>query len=151
MRKGKKTVQRTIGVCMAAFLLLPLNVQASESGSAKDVLQQAGIASMIDVSLSEEEYIAAAQEAQGASWGYTNIGIANVESGNLNVRAEASTSGKVVGKMPKGSACEVLEVFSDIGWAHIKSGEVDGYVSTEFLLMGPGPGCGPTIWCGLWW
>lgn len=39
--------------------------------------------------------------------------------------------------MPKGSACEVLENFPDIGWAHIKSGEVEGYVSTEFLLMGP--------------
>lgn len=33
------------------------------------------------------EYIQIAQDAQGASWGYTNIGVANVESGNLNVRA----------------------------------------------------------------
>ena len=60
-----------------------------------------------------------------------------MESGNLNVRAEASISGKLVGKMPKGSACEGLEVLPEIGWAHIQSGEVDGYVSTEFLLMGP--------------
>lgn len=137
MQKRKKIMRRTVSACLAACLLLPMNVQASESGGTKDVLQQAGIASMMDVSLTEEEYIAAAQQAQGASWGYTNIGIANVETGNLNVRAEASTGGKLVGKMPKGSACEVLEVFSDIGWAHIKSGEVDGYVSTEFLLMGP--------------
>lgn len=137
MRRGKRIVQRTIGVCLAACLLLPMNAQAAENNGTKDVLQQAGIASMIDVSLTEEEYIAAAQEAQGASWGYTNIGIAEVESGNLNVRAEASTSGKLVGKMPKGSACEVLEEYPEIGWAHIKSGEVDGYVSTEFLLMGP--------------
>ena len=137
MTGRKKIALKTISVWTAACLLLPMSVQAAQDGGAKGVLQQAGIASMMDVSLSEEEYIAAAQEAQGASWGYTNIGIAEVESGNLNVRAEASTNGKVVGKMPKGSACEVLENFPDIGWAHIKSGEVEGYVSTEFLLMGP--------------
>ncbi|MDE7224298.1 MAG: SH3 domain-containing protein, partial [Acetatifactor sp.] len=137
MTKGKNIARRVIGTCLAACLLLPMEAEAAENSNTKGVLQQAGIASMIDVSLTEEEYIAVAQEAQGASWGYTNIGIAEVESGNLNVRAEASTSGKLVGKMPKGSACEVLEVLPEIGWAHIKSGEVDGYVSTEFLLMGP--------------
>lgn len=137
MKRGKNLALKTISTCVSACLLLPLNVQAAENSGAKGVLQQAGIASVMDVSLTEEEYIAAAQEAQGASWGYTNIGIAEVESGNLNVRGEASTSGKVVGKMPKGSACEVLEIFPEIGWAHIKSGEVEGYVSTEFLLMGP--------------
>ena len=137
MKRGKNIALKTISTCVAACLLLPLDAQAAENGGAKGVLQQAGIASVMDVSLTEEEYIEAAQEAQGASWGYTNIGIAEVESGNLNVRAEATTSGKVVGKMPKGSACEVLENFPEIGWAHIKSGEVEGYVSTEFLLMGP--------------
>ncbi|MDE5893121.1 MAG: C40 family peptidase [Acetatifactor sp.] len=137
MTRGKNITLRIAGTCLAACMLLSMEAEAAESGGAKDVLQQAGIASMMDVSLTEEEYIAVAQEAQGASWGYTNIGIAEVESGNLNVRAEASTSGKLVGKMPKGSACEVLEVLPEIGWAHIQSGEVDGYVSTEFLLTGP--------------
>jgi cell wall-associated NlpC family hydrolase len=59
-----------------------------------------------------------------------------VESGNLNVREEPSTSGKLVGKLPKNAACEVLEQTED-GWAHIQSGEVEGYVSLEFLLTGP--------------
>lgn len=137
MTRGKNITLRIAGTCLTACMLLSMEAEAAESGGARDVLQQAGIASMMDVSLTEEEYIAVAQEAQGASWGYTNIGIAEVESGNLNVRAEASISGKLVGKMPKGSACEVLEVLPEIGWAHIQSGEVDGYVSTEFLLMGP--------------
>ena len=102
---------------MAACILLhPMNTYAAENGYVGDVLQQAGIASLIEINLTQEEYVLKAQEAQGAAWGYTNIGIANVESGNLNVRAEASKSGKVVGKMPKNAACEILEVMKDTGW-----------------------------------
>lgn len=115
-------------LCMA---LTPLPVYAEESG----ILQAAGVASVLETKLSTEEYIELGQQAQGAAWGYTNIGIANVESGNLNVRETPSTDGKMVGKMPKDSACEVLETAD--GWAHIKSGEVEGYVSTDYLLMGP--------------
>lgn len=103
--------------------------------SAEGILPGAGIASVLETDLSEEEYIKIAEDAKGALWGYTNIGIANVESGNLNVRAVPSTDGKLVGKLPKDAACEVLE--SADGWAHIKSGEVDGYVSMDFLLTGP--------------
>lgn len=99
------------------------------------VLQAAGVSSILETSLTVEEYIQAAEEAQGAMWGYTNLGLANVEEGNLNVRAEASTSAKLVGKMPKDAACEILD--DDGEWAHIKSGEVEGYVSMEFLLTGP--------------
>lgn len=100
-------------------------------------LQQAGFVSLVDLEMSDDDYIQTAQEAEGAYWGYTNIGIVQVESGNLNVRAEASTSGKLVGKMTNGAACEVLEVYEEEGWAHIVSGEVEGYVSTDYLLMGP--------------
>ncbi len=124
---------------MSASLVLCLAMepmQASAAEGINSVLQPAGVGSMLaNATLTEEEYVAIAEEAKGAQWGYTNIGIANVESGNLNVRAEASTSGKLVGKMPKDAACEVLDV--NDGWAQIKSGEVEGYVSTEFLLIGP--------------
>ena len=123
-----------LATCM---LMQPMSASATEPQSVKDVLQQAGIATYFDMNLTQEEYVAKAREAEGASWGYTNIGIANQESGNLNVRAEASTNGKLVGKMPKAAACEVLDIDKENGWAHIKSGEVEGYVSAEFLLVGP--------------
>lgn len=137
-RNDKRGVIQLAGFGLVTCMLIqPMNVYASETQSIKTVLQQAGIASYFDVNLTQEEYLAKAKEAEGASWGYTNIGIANVESGNLNVRAEASTKGKLVGKMPKDAACEVLDMDKENGWAHIKSGEVEGYVSTEFLLVGP--------------
>ncbi len=72
------------------------------------------------------------EEAQ-TYWGYTNLGIANV-SNHLNIREEPSESGKLVGKLSKDAACEILDV-SD-GWAHIKSGKVEGYCSTDYLFMG---------------
>lgn len=65
--------------------------------------------------------------------GYKNLGIANVTD-HLNVRKEANEESDLVGKMTKNAACEIQEV--DGAWAHIKSGKVDGYVSTEFLLTG---------------
>ncbi|MBO5335532.1 MAG: C40 family peptidase [Lachnospiraceae bacterium] len=110
---------------------MPMQASAAEGG----VLPSAGVASIFETNLSEEEYLKIAEDAQGALWGYTNIGVANVESGNLNVRAFPSTDGKLVGKMPKDAACEVVETAD--GWAHIKSGEVEGYVSMDFLLTGP--------------
>ena len=67
-------------------------------------------------------------------WGYKNLGIAHVDN-HLNVREEASETGKLIGKLPKDAACEILEIDDD-GWAHIKSGKVDGYCSTEYLYMG---------------
>ncbi len=122
-----------LAVCQTAGLALqPMTVSAAEGGS---ILQGAGVASIMDISKTQEEYLASAQQAQGALWGYTNIGIAQVESGNLNVREAPSTDAKLVGKLPKNAACEVLETAD--GWAHIRSGEVDGYVSLEFLLVGP--------------
>lgn len=120
----------SVGIA-CGMLLEPVQVFATETTA----LQSAGVAAFLEDSLSTEEYIALAKEAVGASWGYTNIGIANVESGNLNVREAPSTSGKLVGKMPANSACEVLDEAD--GWAHISSGEVEGYVSLDYLLTGP--------------
>ncbi|MCI5920413.1 MAG: NlpC/P60 family protein [Roseburia sp.] len=65
--------------------------------------------------------------------GYTNLGIASVE-GNLNVREQATTDSDIVGKMQGDAACEILEV--DGEWTKISSGNVTGYVSSEFLLTG---------------
>lgn len=130
-----KRYGKIIGVMSAGLMLAlcahPLHVSASEN-----IMPAAGVATLRNTQLSVEEYIELAAEAKEASWGYTNIGIANVSSGNLNVRKAPSLQGKLVGKMPKNSACEILETTED-GWAHITSGEVEGYVSMEYLLTGP--------------
>lgn len=66
-------------------------------------------------------------------WGYTNLGIAHVDN-HLNIRQEPGEDGKLVGKLPKDAACEILEIEND--WARIKSGKVEGYCNTDYLYMG---------------
>ncbi len=128
-----------LGLCVACVFIagtkFSMDVNAAEQVKVNDVTPSAGAASLVSMSWDEEECLAIAEESEGAFWGYTNLGIANVESGNLNVRAIPGTDGKLVGKMPKGAACEILEVTED-GWAHIISGEVEGYVSTDYLYIG---------------
>ena len=92
-----------------------------------------GAAAVIEEKKTEEEYAKAYEEAKNANWGYTNLGIANVDN-NLNIRSIPAEDGKLVGKLPKNAACEILD--SDVTWAHIKSGNVEGYVSCEFLWTG---------------
>lgn len=101
-----------------------------------DILSASSVGSgeILECTKTEQEYAEAYEKAKNANWGYTNLGIANVESGNLNIRAAAAEDGKLLGKLPKNAACEVLD--SDDTWAHIKSGEVEGYVSQEYLLTG---------------
>lgn len=126
---------RKLAVVIAAALFVGLAAEPIQAAAAEGgVLQASGVAAILETTMSAQEYIQVAEDAKGASWGYTNIGVANVSSGNLNVRSIPSTSGKLVGKMPKNSVCEVLEI--EDGWAHIQSGEVDGYVSMDYLLTG---------------
>lgn len=107
----------------------------ADDTSLQDILGGGAIGSgaIIETTKTEQEYAEAYEKAKNANWGYTNLGIAHVDN-NLNVRAVAAEDGKLVGKLPKDAACEVLD--DDGTWAHIKSGKVEGYVSLEYLLTG---------------
>lgn len=65
--------------------------------------------------------------------GYTNLGIANVET-NLNIRETPDEAGELAGKLPKNAGCEILTQEGE--WYQIQSGEVTGYVKGEYLLTG---------------
>lgn len=99
----------------------------------ESIAQPVGAAALLEKEKTPEEYIAAADEAQGALWGYTNLGISNVDN-NLNIRQTPADDGKLVGKLPKNAACEIIK--NEGEWTLIKSGKVEGYVKSEFLLNG---------------
>ena len=103
------------GVCMLSALMLltePMATYAAEltdtQAAQSEQLLTAGIGDLFSSTLTEEEYLEIAKAAQGACWGYTHLGICNVQENNLNIRQEANESGKLVGKLPKNAACEIV-------------------------------------------
>lgn len=94
--------------------------------------EEAVIVTKEEMEVVEEETMTA-QVQQQDYWGYTNLGIANVDN-HLNIRQEPSETGKLIGKLSKNAACEILS--TEDGWAHIKSGKVDGYCKEEYLFTG---------------
>lgn len=132
--------------------VLTLIISATASAGSTKMLQNkvAGIASVLEendevtatteaatettetTSAKETQEITVEEEAQDL-WGYTNLGIAKVDN-HLNVRETGDENGKLVGKMSKNTACEILSI--DGNWANVKSGKVTGYVNTDFLYLG---------------
>lgn len=65
---------------------------------------------------------------------WQNYLMSTVTDDNLNVRAEANQESDVVGKLRKGDLATIVEKGSD--WTKITSGNVSGYVSNQFAVMG---------------
>lgn len=86
-----------------------------------------------DAKEDEDTQKKATEEKAEKFCGYTNLGLANVDN-YLNVREKPDESSDLVGKMPAGAGCEVLD--KEEGWYQIKSGKVSGYVSADYLLTG---------------
>lgn len=97
----------------------------AQDGETQEDIQEGEPAAQADTEPVEEE--------PQNHWGYTNLGIAHVDN-HLNIRQEPGEDGKLVGKLPKDAACEILDI--ENGWAHIKSGKVEGYCSTDYLYTG---------------
>ncbi|MBQ8814442.1 MAG: C40 family peptidase [Lachnospiraceae bacterium] len=64
---------------------------------------------------------------------YEYLGIVVVDN-YLNVREKPNMDGRIIGKMVNNSACNILEELD--GWYYIESGEVTGYISSEFVVTG---------------
>lgn len=64
---------------------------------------------------------------------YADIGI-SVAKDYVNIRKKASTDSAVLGKLYKGSACEIKKTKGD--WYYVESGSVEGYVISEFIKTG---------------
>ena len=104
------------------------------SAMAANMDYEAMVASVSET-VNEVSAVALEQEPEVASiYGFTNLGIANVSSGNLNIREAATTDSKMIGKLPKHAACDILSQEGD--WYYVTSGEITGYVSAQYILTG---------------
>jgi uncharacterized protein YraI len=64
---------------------------------------------------------------------YQDLAIANVAN-YVNIRSEANTNSKVLGKLYNKAAATVLETEGE--WLKIKSGNVTGYIMSDYLITG---------------
>lgn len=125
-----------LGLSAGAGEVLDNTEELETEVTTADLSLSAGAGEVLDNADEQAKSAEVPQESQEPEdhWGYTNLGIAHVDN-HLNIRQEPNESGKLIGKLPKDAACEILDI-DENGWAHIKSGKVDGYCSTEFLYMG---------------
>ncbi len=136
MKIQRKKVWITLVIGLLAVVFCTLKGEAAGQGMVlrNEVIPEAiGMESILRGNLTQEEYLQEASEMDTSRYGYQNLGIANVEN-NLNIRATASETAKLVGKLPRNAACEILSQEGE--WSQITSGNVEGYVKTEFLFTG---------------
>lgn len=70
---------------------------------------------------------------------YSDIAIANVRN-YVNIRSEANTNSKVLGKLYSNAVATIIsqedENIQDGEWVKIKSGDVTGYINSDYLFTG---------------
>ena len=123
----KSLIMGAAVIVVSSLYTMPVHAE----GTIADAIASVGVGEILELDKTEEEFMEAAGPVE--LYGYSNIGIANVDN-HLNVRETPDESGKLVGKMSNNAACEVLGEEGD--WIHIKSGKVEGYCHKDYLLTG---------------
>lgn len=85
------------------------------------------------VSYDKEKEAAKAQKEKDAQSKFSDRCIANVEE-TLNIRQQPDAESEFVGSMNPGAIAKVVGTEGE--WTKIKSGDVEGYVLTEYILTG---------------
>lgn len=148
MKKKKKQLFRSILICCVGGLLtcLVISLLSSEAKAASrgDNSAIAGIELDIEYYISnmtddelgvtvDLSQILNSDETSTESYpDYAGKCMAVVDNA-LNVREAPSTEGRIIGKMLVGSVADVTERGEE--WSRIQSGNVDGYVSNEYLVF----------------
>lgn len=125
-----KNIKNTVLVLALAGTFLFPSVKADAAMLSEVV--NAGVATTMEHT--DDEIVLASAVAPSVVEGYTVLGVVEAESGYINIREEANTESEVVGKIAKDAICEVVS--SEGEWFEIKSGEIEGFISGEYLLTG---------------
>lgn len=83
--------------------------------------------------LEQERQEKEAADRQAVVDAFANLGMVQV-SGYLNVRRSPDSRGDIIGKMQENSVCDILDQEGD--WYHIRSGQVEGYISSQYVITG---------------
>lgn len=113
------------------------NVESADSSEIEEAQEQAAPAEETKEETPEEAQARRqaekeAEEAKKAAQ-FENVGISKADD-FVYIRKKPSKSSKAVGKLYRGCAATLLE--KDGKWVKIESGNVKGYIKSEFLAMG---------------
>ena len=107
--------------------------QSESSSIAETTIDQESLRQSEEESLEQERLAQEAADRQAVVDSYSNLGFIQV-SGYLNVRKSPSPTGEIIGKQQENSVCDILGQEGD--WYQIHSGQVDGYISSQYVLTG---------------
>ena len=123
-------IKNTVLVLAVAGTFLAPSVKAEAAELSN--LVSAGVATTMEQV--EDVTVLEAATSPSVVEGYTLLGVVDAEKGYINIREEQSTDSDVVGKIRKDAICEVVSIEDE--WCEIESGEIKGYISSEYLLTG---------------
>lgn len=112
---------------------VPTEADAAQSVSTESITEAVAAFSETEAAVVSDNASVDDAEEKEAESEFEDRCIANVDE-TLNVRKEPSRDSEFVGSMEKGSIAKVLD--RDGEWTKIKSGDVEGYVLSEYVLTG---------------
>ena len=122
--------KKAMFICLAAgafFLIRPMDARAAQI----DLALSGGISSSFSEAQATDSEMAAALD-EAVKNNYTGLCIAQV-SDYVNIRSEANEESEVVGKLY--DKCVGTVDAEENGWYHITSGNVTGYVKSEYVII----------------
>lgn len=113
-------------------------VQAQTADAVEELQSNEAMARMMEPEMVAEEAGETAEVAENelpqTASEFADIAVAQVNH-YVNVRQEPDTESEILGKLYDKSAATVLETTED-GWYRITSGNVNGYVKAEYVVVG---------------
>lgn len=123
---------------LAQVLKEAQGVQAQTVDAVEELQSNAAVARMMEPEMVAEEAWETAEIAENelpqTASEFADIAVAQVNH-YVNVRQESDTESEILGKLYDKSAATVLETTED-GWYRITSGNVNGYVKAEYVVVG---------------
>lgn len=123
---------------LAQVLKEAQGVQAQTVDAVEELQSNTAVARMMEPEMVAEEAWETAEFAENelpqTASEFADIAVAQVNH-YVNVRQEPDTESEILGKLYDKSAATVLETTED-GWYRITSGNVNGYVKAEYVVVG---------------
>ena len=133
----KKILKRVVCLLFIGIMTFQGPVVSAKAGVVDGETSVGGITEALSryySSIKEEESTDTTELFATAYVAPENLAIADVSS-TLNVRKKPDASSGRAGILPKDGAC-IVESIDENGWAKVTSGAIEGYVASEYLIMG---------------